>query len=64
MPKLNTTIDNLEWKSNKVTAANPSSSWTDTQYPSAKALYNAYNKLINIAEIIANLIMFISLFFL
>lgn len=44
MPKLNTTTDNLELKSNKVTAATPSASWTDAQYPSAKALYNAYNK--------------------
>ena len=50
MPKLNTTIDNLEWKSNKVTGATPSSSWTDAQYPSAKALYNVYSKLVNIAH--------------
>lgn len=47
MPKLNTTIDNLEWKSNKVTGAVPSADWTDTQYPSAKALYNAYNTLVS-----------------
>ena len=47
MPKLNTTVDNLELKSNKVTGTAPSASWTDTQYPSAKALYNAYTKLFN-----------------
>lgn len=47
MPKLNTTVDNLEWKSNRVTASVPSSTWTDAQYPSAKALYNAYAKLLN-----------------
>ena len=47
MPKLNTTIDNLEWKSNKVTGVTPSEDWTDAQYPSAKALYNAYNTLLN-----------------
>ena len=50
MPKLNTTIDNLELKSNKVTATTPSSSWTDAQYPSAKALYSAYSKLVNVAH--------------
>lgn len=56
MPKLNTTIDNLEWKSNKVTGSVPSSSWTDAQYPSAKTLYNAYNKLINIAHPIGSIL--------
>ena len=42
MPKLNTTIDNLEWKSNKILSTNTSSpnTWTDTQYPSAKTLLN------------------------
>jgi hypothetical protein len=50
MPKLSTTVDNLELKTNKVTATTPSSSWTDTQYPSAKALYSAYSKLVNIAH--------------
>jgi hypothetical protein len=47
MPKLNTTIDNLELKTNKVTGTIPSDSWTDDQYPSAKALYNAYNELLS-----------------
>lgn len=47
MPKLNTTIDNLEWKSNKVIGAVPSAEWTDAQYPSAKTLYNAYNTLLS-----------------
>lgn len=45
MPKLNTTIDNLELKTNRVTATTPSASWTDAQYPSAKALYSAYSSL-------------------
>ncbi len=44
MPKLNTTVDNLELKSNKVIGTFPSADWTDAQYPSAKTLYNAYDK--------------------
>lgn len=42
MPKLNTTIDNLEWKSNKIISTNSTSpdTWTDAQYPSAKTLLN------------------------
>ena len=48
MPKLNTTIDNIELKTNKVkNATTPSSAWTDDQYPSAKTLYNTYNTLLN-----------------
>ena len=48
MPKLNTTIDKLELNTNKViNATMPSASWTDTQYPSAKTLYNMYNKLVH-----------------
>ena len=38
MPKLNTTIDNIELKSNKVISTSDPSTWTDAQYPSAKAL--------------------------
>lgn len=38
MPKLNTTVDNLELKSNKVVSTSNPSTWTDAQYPSAKAL--------------------------
>ena len=45
MPKLNTTIDNLELKSNKVIGATPSAGWTDAQYPSAKTLYSTYTTL-------------------
>lgn len=56
MPKLNTTIDNIELKSNKVTASVPSSAWTDAQYPSAKALYNAYTKLLNAMHPIGSII--------
>jgi hypothetical protein len=51
MPKLNTTIDKIELNSNKlINAAKPLSSWTDTQYPSAKTLYNAYNASFNLAH--------------
>ena len=45
MPKLNTTIDNLELKSNRVFSTYPGdawAAWTDEQYPSAKTLYSAY----------------------
>lgn len=47
MPKLDTTIDNLERKTNKVIGGIPSADWTDTQYPSAKTLYDIYNNLIH-----------------
>ena len=52
MPKLDTTIDNLERKTNKVTGTVPSASWTDTQYPSAKTLYNSYNSLLNMLNLV------------
>lgn len=45
MPKLNTTIDNLELKTNRVFGNTPSAAWTDEQYPSAKTLYSTYNSL-------------------
>jgi hypothetical protein len=40
MPKLETTIDNLELKSNKIISTDSRSpdDWTDTEYPSAKTL--------------------------
>lgn len=47
MPKLNTTIDNLELKTNRVIGTVPSSDWTDNQYPSAKTLYTTYDALHN-----------------
>lgn len=42
MPKLNTTVDNLELKSNKIisTSTIAPDDWTDAQYPSAKTLLN------------------------
>lgn len=43
MAKLNTNVENLQLKSNKVSAPVPSASWTAEQYPSAKALYDAFN---------------------
>lgn len=52
MPKLDTTIDNLERKTNKVTGTVPSSSWTDAQYPSAKTLYNTYNNLTDMINLV------------
>lgn len=56
MPKLDTTIDNLELKSNKVLGDVPSADWTDTQYPSAKTLYNTYNNLINLMHPIGSIL--------
>ena len=44
MPKLNTTIDKIENKDNKIKdARTPDVNWTDEQYPSAKTLYNMVN---------------------
>lgn len=42
MPKLNTTVDNIELKTNKIisTSTKPVSEWTDAEYPSAKTLLN------------------------
>jgi hypothetical protein len=42
MPRLETTIDNLEWKSNKIisTSTTAPDDWTDAQYPSALTLLN------------------------
>ena len=56
MSKLNATIDQIELNTNKVTGTAPSSGWTDTQYPSAKALYNAYSSLLNIQHPIGSII--------
>lgn len=56
MPKLDTTIDNLERKSNKVMGSVPSSDWTDAQYPSAKTLYNTYNNLLNTMHPVGSII--------
>lgn len=46
MPKLKTTINNLQLISNKVSGT-PSVSWTDAQYPSAKTLYDTYAEVNN-----------------
>lgn len=56
MPKLDTTIDKLERTTNKVTGTVPSSSWTDTQYPSAKTLYNTYSNLINLMHPVGSIL--------
>ena len=57
MPKLNTTIDNLEWKSNKIISTSTASpnTWTDTQYPSAKTLLNIAHPVGSILTTEANI---------
>lgn len=56
MPKLDTTLENLERKSNKVVGTTPHAEWTDDQYPSAKTLYNTYNKLLDITHPVGSLL--------
>lgn len=56
MPKLDTTIDNLELKSNKVIGDIPSSAWTDAEYPSAKTLYSTYSKLLDLMHPIGSIL--------
>ena len=48
MAKLDTTIENIELKTNKVIGNIPTADWTDDQYPSAKTLYNTYNQLVDL----------------
>lgn len=51
MAKLNTTVSNIELQSNKIkSAVTPSVDWTDTQYPSAKTLFNIYQNLAQLIE--------------
>lgn len=47
MPKLDTSISNLEFTNNKITSGTPSTAWTDTQYASGQTIYEAYNTLNN-----------------
>lgn len=47
MPKLDTTVNNVELTVNRITMDSPNANWTDTQYPSAKTVYEAYNNLNN-----------------
>lgn len=47
MARLNTTLNNIETVGNKVTGTTASAAWTDSQYPSAKTLYNVYSNLNN-----------------
>jgi hypothetical protein len=56
MPKLNTTVDNLELRSNKVFGDLPSVDWTDDQYPSAKTLYNVYNVVATYAPSVGDVV--------
>ena len=48
MAKLDTTVNNLELKTNKVIGTEPSDTWTDEQYPSAKTLYSTYTKMLDL----------------
>lgn len=52
MAKLNTYVENIQLKSNLVDAAKPSASWTASQYPSAKALRDAYTNVHPIGSVI------------
>lgn len=45
MPKLDTTVDNLEVTRGKITDGLPSSSWTDNEYVSGQTVYEAYTAL-------------------
>jgi hypothetical protein len=58
MPKLNTTIDDIELKTNKIisTSTKPASEWTDAEYPSAKTLYNAYNNLLSLVHPVGSIL--------
>ena len=56
MPKLNTTIDQIELKTNKVAGNLPSYTWTDDQYPSAKTLYGTYCSLVDFAHPVGSII--------
>ena len=45
MPKLNTTLDNIETVANKVIGTTPSADWTDAQYQDEyQKLYDEYYK--------------------
>ena len=57
MPKLNTTVDNIELKSNKIISTNTVSpdTWTDAQYPSAKTLLNIAHPVGSILATDANI---------
>ena len=46
MGKLNASISEIELNTNKVIGT-PSSEWSDSQYPSAKAMYDMYTDLLN-----------------
>ena len=52
MAKLDTYVENIQLKSNLVDAAKPSASWTASQYPSAKALRDAYTNVHPIGSVL------------
>lgn len=52
MAKLNTSVTNIQLKSNKVDSDVPLASWTAEQYPSAKSLYNVYSMLYPVSSVL------------
>lgn len=52
MAKLNTYVENIQLKSNKVDADIPSKDWTEEQYPSARSLYQAFDKIHPIGSVL------------
>lgn len=51
MPKLNTSVDDIQLVSNKVDNTIPLSTWTHNQYPSAKTMYDVFNRMYPIGSI-------------
>jgi hypothetical protein len=45
MPKLTTSVENIQLTTNMVDADTPSKEWRDDQYPSARSLYSAFDKI-------------------
>lgn len=56
MPKLNAAIENIELNTNKIRGSVPLASWTDTQYPTAKTLYNTYTKLLDLMHPVGSIL--------
>lgn len=52
MPKRPINVDDIQLVSNKVDAAELSADWTAEQYPSAKTLYDIYNRMYPIGGIV------------
>lgn len=52
MAKLNTTVENIQLKSNMVDADIPNETWTAELYPSAKSLYDAFNRIHPVGSVV------------